>query len=197
LVPSINKGTGVTGALRYVLGEGNDPITGKPISPISLDLLRELAGNINDPKFSQKSLIYPDGTKSRAEVLGGQNCGFDIETMKDVEIARRQMEFIAMPENQAGRTRKCEKDCLHISLAWHQRYKPSREEQLEAAREALKAIGMEDAMAVFVSHADKGYWHLHIVASRINPKTGLTFKDRMDKTILQTFGIKHVMSPPQ
>jgi Ti-type conjugative transfer relaxase TraA len=44
-----------------------------------------------------------------------------------------------------------------------------------AAREALKAMGMENAKALFVAHNDEAYPHLHIVASKINPTTGRAY----------------------
>jgi relaxase-like protein len=49
-----------------------------------------------------------------------------------------------------------------------------------AAREALKALGMENARALFVAHNDTEHAHLHVVASRINPETGRAFSDTND-----------------
>lgn len=165
MLVNITKGSGISGAIAYVMGEGTDPLTGKRI-------------------------LLPDGQISRAQVLGGQNFGYDIETPEDVELARKVMEWMAKPENQAGRTRKCEKDCMHISLSWHKGYQPSSEEMIEASQGALRAIGMEDARAIFVKHHETEHAHVHIVASRINPLTGMTFKDGMDKTILHTWALR-------
>ena len=83
------------------------------------------------------------------------------------------MEFDAL--NQASRTRRCEKDCVHLSLAWRPGEKPTREQMEEAARGALDALGMENAKAMFVAHNDEDYAHVHIVASKINPETGRAY----------------------
>jgi hypothetical protein len=46
--------------------------------------------------------------------FGGIGFGFEIETRDDADLARRIMEFDA--QNQASRTRRCELDCVHLSL---------------------------------------------------------------------------------
>jgi hypothetical protein len=45
----------------------------------------------------------------------------------------------------------------------------------EAAHDALKALGMANAKALFVAHDDEDYAHVHIVASNINPATGYRY----------------------
>jgi len=99
--------------------------------------------------------------------------GFEVVTEEDADLARRIMEFAA--QNQASRTRPCEKDCLHLSLAWRPGEKPTIEQMEAAARDALKAIGMENARALFAVHTDEAYFHIHIVASKINPATGRAY----------------------
>ena len=144
MIPRMKVGAGATGAVRYVLGQGRDPKTGE---------LRELV----------------PGEQSRVDWIGGTGFGFEIETRDDAEIARRVMEFEAL--NQSSRTRQCEKDCVHLSLAWARGETPSRAEMEGAAHEALQALGMGNAKALFVAHNDEDYAHVHIVASKINPAT--------------------------
>jgi len=141
MTPRLNVGKGVTGATRYVLGEGRG------------------AGNDN---------LAP-GEQSRVDWIGGTGFGFDIETRADADLARRVMEFDAL--NQGSKTKPCEYDCVHLSLSWTPSQKPSRAEMEEAAHDALKALGMGNAKALFVAHNDEDYHHLHIVASKINPET--------------------------
>jgi Ti-type conjugative transfer relaxase TraA len=138
----------VTGAVRYILGEGRHPETG-------------------DPKK-----IGPDQI-SRVEWFGGVNLGFEVESREDADLARRIMEFDAL--NQASRTRRCEKDCVHLSLGWRPGEQPTREQMEAAALDALKAIGMGNAKALFSAHNDEDYAHVHIVASKINPDTGRAY----------------------
>jgi Ti-type conjugative transfer relaxase TraA len=141
-------GRGVTGAVRYILGEGRDIETGEVQS-------LEAAG------------------LSRVAWIGGTGFGFKVDSQDDAELARRIMEFDAL--NQSSRTKLCEKDCVHLALGWRPGETPTREEMENTALSALKALGMENAKAIFASHTDEGYSHIHIVASKINPATGKAY----------------------
>lgn len=141
-------GKGVTGAVRYILGEGRDP-------------------------ESMELMILPEASESRVGWIAGTGFGFEIETPDDADLARRIMEFDAL--NQASRTKQCELDCVHLALGWRPGEPPTKEEMIEAAHSALKALGMENAKAIFAAHTDESYAHLHIVASKINPDTGRAY----------------------
>ena len=110
--------------------------------------------------------------------LGGQNFGFDINSLERARLATRIMEFDAL--NQASRTKRCEKDAMHLTLAWRVGEEPSREEMEQAARSALKAIGMGNAKAIWAAHRDEQHAHLHIVASKIDPETGRAYNLKSD-----------------
>jgi Ti-type conjugative transfer relaxase TraA len=148
MIPRCVVGRGVTGAVKYILGEGRDRATGK------LETLGP-------------------GEKSRVEWIGGTGFCFKIETEADADLARRIMEFDAL--NQSSRTRQCELDCVHLALGWRPGQTPTREEMEAAGLEALKSMGMGNAKAIFAAHNDMGYSHLHIVASKINPDTGRAY----------------------
>ena len=163
MIPNIVKGRGITGSLAYVMGQGNDE-NGKRIE------------------------LVP-GETSRADILGAQNIGFEIESAADLDLARRMMEWNGAAENQASKWRKCEKDCLHASLSWEPGQNPTRDEMTAAAQGFLKELGMETAQAIFVAHDDTAHKHLHIVASRIDPATGLTFSQADDFTKAQSWGL--------
>jgi hypothetical protein len=141
-------GSGVTGAVRYVLGEGKDRKTGE-------------------------YRVLEAGEPGRVAWIGGTGFGFEIRGAADADLARRIMEFDAL--NQASPTRRCEKDCVHLALGWPPDQAPTRAEMEEAARGALKALGMENAKAIWAAHSDESYSHLHIVASKINPETGRAY----------------------
>jgi hypothetical protein len=139
---------GVTGAVRYILGEGRDPDSGE---------LNALA----------------DGEETRVDWFGGVGFGFEVASRDDADLARRIMEFDA--QNQASRTRRCEMDCVHLSLCWRPGEQPTREQMAATAQAALAAMGMGNARALFAAHNDEGYAHVHIVASKINPDTGRAY----------------------
>jgi hypothetical protein len=155
MIPNIVKGKGITGALAYSMGQGNDAQSGE-------------------------RLELKDGEQSRATLLGGQNFGFDVNSADRLDLARRMMEWQGRPENQAGKTRKLDRDCFHASLSWGDGQTPSSEEMLQAGQEFLKAVGLEKARAVFVAHNDTDHAHIHIVASRIDPETGRTLNSDND-----------------
>jgi len=157
VIPRITVGKGVTGAVRYVLGEGRDPKTGELKPPAA-------------------------SADSRVDWIGGTGLGFEIESQADIELARRVMEFDAL--NQTSRTRLCEKDCVHLSLAWEPGATPTRKEMEEAAIGALDALGMKNAKAIFVAHNDEDYAHVHIVASKLNPDTGRAYDLKGDRITL-------------
>jgi len=148
MIPRCTIGKGITGATRYILGEGRDPHTG---------VLRDIQGN----------------AASRVAWIGGTGFGFEIESRADADLARRMMEFDA--QNQMSRTRRCEKDCVHLSLGWRPGETPTPEQMAEAARSALAAMGMANARALFAIHNDTAYAHMHIVASKIDPGTGRAY----------------------
>ncbi|MGO9005292.1 MAG: AAA family ATPase [Beijerinckiaceae bacterium] len=115
----------------------------------------------------------PKGEQSRVAWLGGTGFGFEVESAEDADLARRMMEFTAL--NQKSRTKQCHQDCLSLSLAWRPGEEPTREQMEEAAHQALAALGMANARALFFAHNDEAYRHLHIVASKINPATGRAY----------------------
>jgi len=165
MIPKIVTGSGITGALAYVMGQGNDAQTGKRLE------------------------LVP-GETSRATIIGGQNFGFEIENAADLELARRIMEYQGLPQNQAGKTRKLDNDCYHASLSWGLGQKPSDEEMLQAGQEFLKAVGLEKARAVFVAHDDTDHKHIHVVASRIDPETGRSLRMDYDKKAAQKWALE-------
>jgi Ti-type conjugative transfer relaxase TraA len=141
-------GKGITGAVRYIFGEGRDPDSGE---------LNTLA----------------DGEITRVDWFGGVGFGFEIDSRDDADLARRIMEFDA--QNQSSRTRRCEMDCVHLAVCWRPGEEPTKEQMAAAAHDALAAIGMGNARALFAAHNDESYAHLHIVASKINPDTGRAY----------------------
>ena len=105
--PRIATGTGITGALRYVQGEGRHPVTNE---------LLELA----------------PGQKSRATLIGSTGFGDQIKTAVDAENARRLMEYLAA--HQGPKTRKCRQVCVHLVLSWAKGQNPTLEEKNQAAQ---------------------------------------------------------------
>jgi ATP-dependent exoDNAse (exonuclease V) alpha subunit len=183
MIPNIVKGKGVTGAINYALGEGYD---GEKKSGKEHALDR--AAGI-DPKGAAVELA--EGEASRASIIGGQNFGFEIDSRERLELARKAMEWNALPQNQTSKTRKCENDCLHASLSWEKGQSPSADDMRDAAQGFLKSLGMDTAQAVFIAHDDKEHSHVHIIASRVDPETGRAFSQVNDFAYAQAWALHY------
>jgi hypothetical protein len=168
LIVKSGRGKGLSGAVRYITGEGN----------------------LED---GTRITLAP-GQESRVDLLGGQNLGLELEDFRQMgledkdfaEFARRQMEFTARPEIQGDKNFYAAKDALHFNLNWAKGEQPTREQQLEAAKDYLKAIGLEKAQAVIVAHVDRQVdrkgnpraIHVHGVAQMVDRETGMAYDDR-------------------
>jgi hypothetical protein len=137
MIPRCTVGKGITGAVRYILGEGNDPETGKPRSA-------------------------PANGRSRVPWFGGIGFGFEIETPADADLARRMMEFEA--QNQTSTTRPCLKDCVHLSLGWKPGETPTLSQMCQSARkrDPLSASKKDPLLGGF---AEGGGWALVVERS--------------------------------
>jgi hypothetical protein len=88
-----------------------------------------------------------------------------------VHTAQSQAELKAAAGEKAT-GRKLTKPVFAYSLAWHPDERPTNEEQIEAARESLKVLGLEKHQALIVCHTDEPHEHVHILVNRVDPATG-------------------------
>jgi len=77
--------------------------------------------------------------------------------------------------------RPLQKPVYTFALTWHPSEKPSGQEQLDAARESLKALGMEDRQAVIIAHKDTSHPHVHVMVNRVCPNTGRAASNSEDR----------------
>jgi hypothetical protein len=182
MIPNIVKGKGITGAIAYAMGEGQDEEKKEGVAYVA----DRAAG-----KAKGERRVLGEGEISRALILGGQNFGFDVTNADQLDLARRMMEWNGKAENQASKGRKCENDCLHASLSWEKGQEPTASDMREAAQGFLKSLGMEKAQAVFIAHNDTEHKHLHIIASRIDPTTGKTFSQADDFSKGQAWSLRY------
>ncbi len=68
--------------------------------------------------------------------------------------------------------RSSDKVVQTYSLSWHPDEQPTKAEMLAAARESLKALGIEDRQALIVCHSDEPHPHIHIIVNRVSPADG-------------------------
>jgi hypothetical protein len=68
--------------------------------------------------------------------------------------------------------RKLTKPVFAYSLSWHPGERVTKEEQLEAVRQSLKVLGLEENQVIVISHNDEPHEHVHVLVNRVNPETG-------------------------
>ena len=93
-------------------------------------------------------------------------------------------------KDEAGRRRsgrKLEKPVFSYSLSWHPEQKPTKERMLEAVSRSLQALGLEEHEAMIIAHGDRAHPHVHIVANRVHPVTGIAAPLRHSKRKLSEF----------
>ncbi|WP_207817735.1 relaxase/mobilization nuclease domain-containing protein, partial [Pseudomonas sp. 74_A] len=59
----------------------------------------------------------------------------------------------------------------HVTLNWQEGENPTDEQAFEAARQAMKAVGMEDHQYVAAVHRDTANEHVHLMVNRVHPDT--------------------------
>lgn len=88
-----------------------------------------------------------------------------------IHTATRQK---SLKRQAGGRATQTSKPVYHLSMSWDTRESPSLKEQIEAARDALKALGLSDRQAMIVGHTDTANPHVHVVVNLVCPTTGKT-----------------------
>lgn len=87
--------------------------------------------------------------------------------------------------------RKLTKPVFAYSLAWHERDRPTREDQLAAARATLKELGLEGHQALIVCHNDTRHPHVHVIVNRVSPDNGIAASLSKSKERLQAWALKY------
>jgi hypothetical protein len=120
--------------------------------------------------------ILLTGDPGQPRIIGSQNFGFEIRTDDDLAAARRLMEAPIVRHNERGLTSIGRKDCLHLSLTWTPGYELPDAEKITASQQALSALDMTNARAIFVARRDA----MHIIADRIDPISGQAYADHIE-----------------
>ncbi len=101
----------------------------------------------------------------------------------DPDLAIKMMAYTAMHQQQikaANDTpatgRKLAKPVYAYSLSWAPDQQPTQEDMLEAARETLDLLDLTEHEALFVIHSDTEHPHIHVIANRVHPDTGIAAK---------------------
>lgn len=80
--------------------------------------------------------------------------------------------------------RKLTKPALAYSLSWHPSETPDKAEQIAAAVETLKRLGLSEHQALIVCHKDEPQAHVHVIVNRVHPAEGKAAALSKSKLIL-------------
>jgi hypothetical protein len=80
--------------------------------------------------------------------------------------------------------RQAENSVYTYCLAWAPDQNPDRAHMIAFGQRSLDALGLADHEALFVAHNDTDHKHLHVIANRVHPVTGLMAKLSQDRLVL-------------
>jgi hypothetical protein len=125
-------------------------------------------------------------TNARVEFTLTQNLPTD-----DPELALKIMAHTAMRQQQlkvaSGQVktgRKLTKPVYTYSLSWSPDQEPTKDQMIEAAQETIKRLGLEGHEILMVAHNDTAHPHIHVIANRVHPETGLAATLSNDRLVL-------------
>ena len=95
-----------------------------------------------------------------------------------IHTATHQKELKRRAGHRATATSK---PVYHMSLSWEVSETPTLAEQMDAAKEAIKSLGLSDRQAMIVGHTDTDNPHVHVVVNLVCPETGMTAKMGNDR----------------
>lgn len=104
--------------------------------------------------------------------------------------AMAQGEIKAAAEVKAG-GRKLTQPVCSYALSWHEGDSPTQDEQLAAALETLKVLGLDGRQAIIVAHNDTAHPHVHVIANRVSLENGIAAPLNKSKEKLQAWALDY------
>ena len=99
---------------------------------------------------------------------------------RDPDKAIKCMAYTAIRQQQikaraggSAKGRKLTQPVYSYSLSWDPGEDPSLDQMVAAAQETLKELGLSGHEALFVVHNDEPHPHIHVIANRVHPETGI------------------------
>lgn len=123
-------------------------------------------------------------TADRVSFIETENLAFSDGKRAIAEMVHTATHQKELKRRAGGKATQTSKPVYHLSLSWDTSEKPSLKEQIEAGREALKALGLSNHQAMIVGHTDTENPHVHVVVNLVCPTTGNTAKLGNDRTKL-------------
>jgi len=133
-----------------------------------------------------KYVLHDKGAQSndRVSFIETENLAFDEGDRAIAEMVHTATHQKELKRRAGLRATQNSKPVYHLSLSWDTSENPSLKEQMDAGREALKALGLSDHQAMTVGHTDTDNPHVHVVVNLVCPTTGKTAELGNDHTKL-------------
>ena len=131
-------------------------------------------------------VLHDKGAQSndRVSFIETENLAFDEGDRAIAEMVHTATHQKELKRRAGLRATQNSKPVYHLSMSWDTSENPSLKEQMDAGRQALKALGLSDHQAMIVGHTDTDNPHVHVVVNLVCPTTGQTAKLGNDRTKL-------------
>jgi len=106
---------------------------------------------------------------------------------KVMAYTAKEAERLKEAAGQKMTGRKLTKPVFAYSLAWHPEQDPDKEHMLATARKSLEVLGLTEHEAIIIAHRDEPQRHVHILANRVHPLTGMASDTGNSKLKLSDF----------
>ena len=80
----------------------------------------------------------------------------------------------------AQKSKRVKTPVYHYVISWRHDENPTDDFMREVADVTSRDLGLEEHQLLFVAHKDTDHHHVHIVANRVHPETGLAWKNSHD-----------------
>ena len=138
-------------------------------------------------------VLHDKGAKSAdrvafVETLNAASDRADVALAHMIDVAKHQRD---LKRANGKRGTQNSKPVYHLTLSWDTSEQPTKADQIEAAKEALKSLGLQDRQALLVAHNDTENPHIHAVVNLVCPRTGDTAKLGNDRVKLSEWALEY------
>ena len=133
-------------------------VRGRSFKGVGKYLLHDKAAQSNDRVTFTETLNLPTANANSA-----------IRHMIDTAAHADELKRMA---GVSLRGQKQQRPVYHYSLAWHPSENVTMDVMIDAAKESLQALGIDDRQALIVGHNDTKHPHVHVVVNLVSQENG-------------------------
>jgi hypothetical protein len=103
----------------------------------------------------------------------------------------RDAELLKQDAGVRAGGRAMEDPVKHLSINWSPEDRPSRQHMIETTEKFLSHMNWQEHQAVFISHTDKKYAHVHVLLNVVHPETGLCLDEGFERRRAQEWALQY------